>query len=116
MCSMICCHSFYYLVTIMHVINRYFFLHIVSMIFGFYELYRFLSSADAVLNPLNSLYPNTPQNITQLISFEEDGRLGNLLMETATLLLVAEKFNISAKILPQMSGKIAHLLCNLPVS
>ena len=50
------------------------------------------------------------------MSFKEDGRLGNILMETATLILMAEKYNFTAKLLPQMAQKLFTLFANLPVS
>lgn len=52
---------------------------------------------------------------TQVLVFEEDGRLGNLVMEAATLLVLAERFNKTARLLPQMAGKLSVLLQKLPV-
>ena len=51
----------------------------------------------------------------QVLVFEEDGRLGNLVMEAATLLVLAERFNKTARLLPQMAGKLSVLLQKLPV-
>ena len=42
----------------------------------------------------------------QVITIEEDGRLGNLLMETATLLLVGQKLNKPVQLLPQVDRKL----------
>ena len=39
----------------------------------------------------------------QVISMEEDGRLGNLLIETATLLLIGKQANVTVSLLPQVS-------------
>ena len=38
----------------------------------------------------------------RVISMEEDGRLGNLLMEMATLLLLGEHANVTVSLLPQV--------------
>ena len=104
------------IVGIMDYINKYIFFLIMLILICGYGLHEYFSILENVAKP--TYYQNTyiPQNRTQLMSFEEDGRLGNLLMETATLLIVAEKFNITAKILPQMSSKMSHLLTDLPVS
>ena len=42
----------------------------------------------------------------QVISMEEDGRLGNLLIETATLLLIGKQANVTVSLLPQ----VAHIV------
>ena len=39
---------------------------------------------------------------SQVISMEEDGRLGNLLIETATLFLIGRQANVSVSLLPQV--------------
>ena len=52
----------------------------------------------------------------QIISLEEDGRFGNLLMETATLLLIGQKHNVSVSILPQVSVKLSKYLSHLPAN
>ena len=44
----------------------------------------------------------------QVITIEEDGRLGNLLMETATLLLVGQKLNKPVQLLPQVDRKLRN--------
>ena len=41
----------------------------------------------------------------QVITMEEDGRLGNLLMEMATLLLIGRQANVTVSLLPQ----VAHI-------
>ena len=38
----------------------------------------------------------------QVITMEEDGRLGNLLIETATLFLIGRQANVSVSLLPQV--------------
>ena len=93
----------------MHVINKYLFLSVVLVLFCLLELFEDFFTPDSFQTPC------TPSNRTKIITFEEDGRLGNLLMETATLVIVAEKLNISAKILPQMSSKMSNLWSILPV-
>ena len=40
--------------------------------------------------------------MSQVISMEEDGRLGNLLIETATLFLIGRQANVSVSLLPQV--------------
>ena len=42
----------------------------------------------------------------QVISMEEDGRLGNLLIETATLFLIGRKANVTVSLLPQVGKNI----------
>ena len=37
-----------------------------------------------------------------MISMEEDGRLGNLLIETATLFLIGRQANVTVSLLPQV--------------
>ena len=51
---------------------------------------------------------------SQILTFEEDGRFGNLLMETATLLLIGKKLNTPVKILPQVGKKLEKFLSTLP--
>ena len=41
----------------------------------------------------------------RVITMEEDGRLGNLLMEMATLLLIGRQANVTVSLLPQ----VAHI-------
>ena len=36
-----------------------------------------------------------------IITFEEDGRFGNLLLETATLILIGKKINKPVQLMPQ---------------
>jgi len=50
----------------------------------------------------------------QVITMEEDGRLGNLLMETATLLLVGKKLNKRVQVLPQVNTKLTNYFPTLP--
>ena len=50
----------------------------------------------------------------QLITFEEDGRFGNLLLETATLLLIGRKLNKQVNLLPQVAEKIDSFFSSLP--
>ena len=45
-----------------------------------------------------------PGEQEQVIAMEEDGRLGNLLIETATLLLIGRLANVSVSLLPQVRG------------
>ena len=42
----------------------------------------------------------------RVITMEEDGRLGNLLMEMATLLLIGRQANVTVSLLPQ----VAHIV------
>ena len=42
------------------------------------------------------------EEVSQVISMEEDGRLGNLLIETATLFLIGRQANVSVSLLPQV--------------
>ena len=57
----------------------------------------------------------SPATEDQVLVFEEDGRLGNLVMEAATLLVLADRFNKTARLLPQMAGKLSVLLQTMPV-
>ena len=50
-----------------------------------------------------SCIPNSKEAVGQVISMEEDGRLGNLLIETATLLLIGKQANVTVSLLPQVS-------------
>ena len=45
----------------------------------------------------------------QVITMEEDGRLGNLLMEMATLLLIGRHANVTVSLLPQ----VAHIVITI---
>ena len=45
----------------------------------------------------------------QVITMEEDGRLGNLLMEMATLLLIGRQANVTVSLLPQ----VAHIVITI---
>ncbi len=36
-----------------------------------------------------------------IITFEEDGRFGNLLLETATLIIIGKKINKPVQLMPQ---------------
>ena len=56
----------------------------------------------------------TEEDEQQIISFEEDGRFGNLLMETATLVLIGQSKNLSVHILPQVGAKLSQYLSSLP--
>lgn len=63
----------------------------------------------------NLLIENTFQDEPQqLITFEEDGRFGNLLLETATLLLIGRKFNKQVNLLPQVAQKLKNYFSSLP--
>ena len=46
------------------------------------------------------------EGFEQVITMEEDGRLGNLLMEMATLLLIGREANVSVSLLPQVDDVI----------
>ena len=46
------------------------------------------------------------EGFEQVITMEEDGRLGNLLMEMATLLLIGREANVSVSLLPQVDHAI----------
>ena len=64
----------------------------------------------------NLLIENTFQDGSQqLITFEEDGRFGNLLLETATLLLIGRKLNKQVNLLPQVAQKLKNYFSSLPV-
>ena len=45
----------------------------------------------------------------QVITMEENGRLGNLLMEMATLLLIGRQANVTVSLLPQ----VAHIVITI---
>lgn len=63
----------------------------------------------------NLLIENTFQDDSQqLITFEEDGRFGNLLLETATLLLIGRKLNKQVNLLPQVAKKLKNYFSSLP--
>ena len=46
------------------------------------------------------------EEVEQVITMEEDGRLGNLLTEMATLLLIGREANVSVSLLPQVADII----------
>ena len=46
------------------------------------------------------------EGFEQVITMEEDGRLGNLLTEMATLLLIGREANVSVSLLPQVDHAI----------
>ena len=50
----------------------------------------------------------------QVISLEEDGRFGNLLLETATLLLIGKKLDKRVQLLPQVGKKLKNYFSTLP--
>ena len=50
----------------------------------------------------------------QVITLEEDGRFGNLLLETATLLLIGKKLNKRVQLLPQVGKKLKNYFSSLP--
>ena len=63
----------------------------------------------------NLLIENSLQSESQqLITFEEDGRFGNLLLETATLLLIGRKLNKQVNLLPQVAQKLNSYFSSLP--
>ena len=74
---------------------------------------RLISSTElqGLSNDSNCNTPSTIHRMTeevinevqeQVIAMEEDGRLGNLLIETATLLLIGRMANVSVSLLPQV--------------
>ena len=69
----------------MHVINKYLLTSVVLVLVCLLELFENFFTPDSIQTPC------IPSNRTKIITFEEDGRLGNLLMETATLVIVAKK-------------------------
>ena len=56
----------------------------------------------------------TEHSSETVLTFEEDGRFGNLLLETATLLIIGKKLNTPVKILPQVGRKLSQFLSDLP--
>jgi len=50
-----------------------------------------------------------------VLSFEEDGRFGNLLLETASLILVARRAGYSPQLLPQVASKLEQYFSKLPL-
>ena len=52
----------------------------------------------------------------QVLTFEENGRFGNLLMETATLLLIGRKLNKRVQLLPDVSKKLRNYFSSLPAA
>ena len=62
--------------------------------------------------PVNTSCEEKPH---QVLTFEENGRFGNLLMETATLILIGKKFNKTVQLHPEMSKKLKNVFSSLPV-
>ena len=54
------------------------------------------------------------EEIEQVITIEEDGRFGNLLMETATLLLVGQRVNKRVQLLPGVDKKLRNYFSSSP--
>ena len=50
----------------------------------------------------------------QILTIEEDGRFGNLLLEIATLIIVGKRLNRPVQILPQVGRKLEKFLSHLP--
>ena len=50
----------------------------------------------------------------QILTIEEDGRFGNLLLEIATLIIIGKRLNRPVQILPQVGRKLEKFLSNLP--
>ena len=50
----------------------------------------------------------------QILTIEEDGRFGNLLLEIATLIIIGKRLNTPVQILPQVGRKMEKFLSNLP--
>ena len=50
----------------------------------------------------------------QVLTIEEDGRFGNLLLEIATLIIIGKRLNRPVQILPQVGRKLEKFLSNLP--
>ena len=51
----------------------------------------------------------------RVITMEEDGRLGNLLMEMATLLLIGRQANVTVSLLPQVFSASDLLVFQSPL-
>ena len=50
----------------------------------------------------------------QILTIEEDGRFGNLLLEVATLIIIGKRLNTPVQILPQVGRKLEKFLSHLP--
>ena len=50
----------------------------------------------------------------QILTIEEDGRFGNLLLEIATLIIIGKRLNRPVQILPQVGRKLEKVLSQLP--
>ena len=50
----------------------------------------------------------------QILTIEEDGRFGNLLLEIATLIIIGKRLNTPVQILPQVARKLEKFLSRLP--
>ena len=50
----------------------------------------------------------------QILTIEEDGRFGNLLLEIATLIIIGKRLNTPVQILPQVGRKLEKFLSHLP--
>ena len=50
----------------------------------------------------------------QILTIEEDGRFGNLLLEIATLIIIGKRLNRPVQILPQVGRKLEKFLSHLP--
>ena len=50
----------------------------------------------------------------QILTIEEDGRFGNLLLEIATLIIIGKRLNRPVQILPQVGRKLEKVLSHLP--
>ena len=50
----------------------------------------------------------------QVLTIEEDGRFGNLLLEIATLIIIGKRLNRPVQILPQVGRKLEKFLSHLP--
>ena len=59
-------------------------------------------SCGPVANGLKLTEEDGGREVEQVITMEEDGRLGNLLIETATLFLIGRQANVSVSLLPQV--------------
>ena len=49
------------------------------------------------------------KDLVQVITMEENGRLGNLLTEMATLLLLGRRANVTVSLLPQVPNRLVPL-------
>merc|ERR1719244_1489278 len=102
-----------------------FFLMVNLSIFSLYED-RIISqlTRSGVLSPSEtneenekqeSVTDNTIASDAKILTIEEDGRLGNLLMEIGTLILVGERTNRSVQLLPQVADKVSSIMSHPPV-